>query len=79
VFTILKENSFINEMKVLAKAQSEAKAKSILIMKQLQSDSANKSLHQELHKLRMKSYELHNEERDLLVSFREYMNVIGIR
>ncbi|MGG0738203.1 hypothetical protein [Niallia taxi] len=48
-------------------------------MKQLQSDSANKSLHHELNKLRMKSYELHNEERDLLVSFREYMNVIGIR
>jgi len=76
---MLKEASFINEMKSLAKAQSETKAKLILIMKQLQYDSGNKSLHQELDKLRLESHELHNEEKDLRVSFREYISVMSIR
>jgi cell division protein FtsB len=76
---MLKEDSFINEMKSLAKAQFETKAKLILIMKQLQHDSANKSLHQELDKLRLESHELHNEEKDLRVSFREYISVMSIR
>ncbi|MCE4048104.1 MULTISPECIES: hypothetical protein [Bacillaceae] len=76
---MLKEDSFINEMKLLAKAQFETKAKSILIIKQLQHDSTNKSLQQELAKLRLESYELHNEEKDLRVFFREYISVMGIR